>query len=646
MKSIISSHRDISEFLEKVSACKKYGIDVEATSSFPRNDAPLQHDMLQIVGIGFGFSDGSKTYFPFAHSEGPQAPPEAFEAVKRVLEDPVNEAWAYNMKYEYMALRSFGIEVKAKLYCSQIAQFALGKQLPGQGGLKLKPAARKYLGMKMKDWTDVVPDGTRAHEVSSLKVGDYCGDDSLAALRLGELWVPELESYGALKAFREMSCEFAKVLVHMREVGFAIDRDKILDLDVSLREEEANIVEEFESIVGVHPNKNQAVSRILFKEMKVWPVLSFMKEGNNHEFSIDAKIRKKIRERLRKGSKGMRIMDLKDRHSKISKFISNYTLSLIEKADRSLDGRLRCEFNQNRAATGRLASSNPNLQNIPNPKKFGGEIRGAFISEEGWAICDADYSQADLRMMAHLSQDENLMKAYIEDIDLHQQTADGCHCGRGTGKVLNLGIIYEMMPRTLAANLGISIPEAQVIWRRWHSIYPRVQEYQKRMHLYVAERGYVKTITGRLRFIPKGYIKVDLNVIPVGMSPSTERIRIIAEDDGRRYGAPFREASNTPCQGSVADVLMIAGRNLYREWKERGVLYDYWTGEGKAKILSFVHDETICELREDFIEEGAADIQRHMENAVKLRVPMKAGPGVGRSWIEAYKDGEKKEKAA
>jgi DNA polymerase-1 len=177
-------------------------------------------------------------------------------------------------------------------------------------------------------------------------------------------------------------------------------------------------------------------------------------------------------------------------------------------------------------------------------------------------------------------------------------------------------------------------------------MYPRVQEYQKNMHMYVAERGYVKTITGRLRFIPKGHIKVDPSVLPIGMSPSTERRRIIVEDDGRRYGAPFREASNTPCQGSVADVLMIAARNLYREWKERGVLYDYWTGEGKAKILSFVHDETICELREDFVEEGAADIQRHMENAVKLRVPMKAGPGVGRSWIEAYKDGEKKEKAA
>lgn len=646
MNPIISSSKDISEFLLKVEACKKFGVDVEATSSMPRSDAPLCHDMLQVVGVGFGFPDGTKTYVPFAHSEGPLAPPEAFEAVKRVLEDPANEAWAYNKKYEEMSLRAFGIEVEAQLYCSQIAQFALGKQLPGQGGLKLKPAARKYLKMSMKDWTDVVPDGTRAHEASSLRVGDYCGDDALAALRLGELWVPELESYGALKAFKEMSCEFSRVLVHMREVGFAIDRDKILELDTSLREEEVRIAEEFESIVGVHPNKNQAISRILFKEMKVWPILSIMEEGKNHEFSVSAKLRKKIRERLVKGSKGMHIMDLKDRHAKISKFLSTYTLSLIEKADRSLDGRLRCEFNQNRAATGRLASSNPNLQNIPNPKKFGGEIRGAFVAEDGWVICDADYSQADLRMMAHLSRDENLMKAYIDDIDLHQQTADGCHCGRGTGKVLNLGIIYEMMPRTLAANLGISVSEAKVIWRRWHNMYPRVQEYQRAMHLYVAERGYVKTITGRLRFIPKGYIKIDQEALPKGISPSTARMRKIAEDDGRKYGAPFREASNTPCQGSVADVLMIAARNLYREWKARGVLYDYWTREGKAKILSFVHDETICEFREDFVEEGMDDLQRHMENAVKLRVPMKAGPGIGRSWLEAYKDGEQREKSA
>jgi DNA polymerase-1 len=643
--TIVSSEAHVSAFLEKVEACNcTFGTDVESTAAVALEDAPLRHDLLQIVGIGFGFPDGSKTYFPFAHAEGPRAPGGAYGAVKRVLEDPKAVIWVHNSKYEHMALRSFGIEIVGTLLCSQIAQYSLGKRLPGKDGLKLKPAARKFLKMRMRDWEDVVPIGTRAHEVPSDTVGDYCGDDSLAALRLGEFWVPKLKEYGAYKAFVEMSCEFAKVLSHMREVGFAIDRDRILEIDLKFREEEMRIVKEFESIVGVHPNRNQAVSARLFKEMQVWPILPHFEKGSNGEYPVNKEVRGELRYHLKKGSKGLHILELKDRHSKVSKFISNYTISLVEKADRSVDGRLRCEFNQTRTETGRLASSKPNLQNIPNLKKLGGEIRDSFVADEGWDICDADYSQADLRMMAHLSCDPNLMRAYNEDLDVHQQTADACGCDRGAGKVVNLGIIYEMMAGTLAHGLGIPVSAAEIIWNRWHGNYPGVRKYQKGMHLFVATHGYVRTITGRLRFIPKGYIKVDERSLIDGQSEMDYRLRIINNPKAsRKYSRAFREASNTPDQGSVADVLMLAARNMYREWKSRGLLYDYWTGEGKVKILSFVHDEAICEFRKDFAEEGAADLRRHLENAVKLRVPMKANPGIGYSWKQACLDAKKRE---
>lgn len=646
--SVVTTSAELALFCEKVLACGYlFGVDVETTASIALDDAPLRHDWLTVVGIGFGFPDGSKCYFPFSHVEGPRAPEGSYEVVKRVLEDPSATIWAHNSKYEFMALRAFGIEINGTLLCSQIAQFSLGKQLPGAGKLKLKPAARKYLGMPMRDWDEVVPEGTRAHEASSLVVGEYCGDDALAALRLGLLFVPELRQYGAYRAFEEISCEFAKVLAHMREVGIAIDSDRILALDDKFRLEEAKLVREFESLLGVHPNRNRVVSKLLYKDMKLWPILPGLKEGADGEYPVNARVRKLLKGVLSRDSLGFRVLELKDRQSTVSKFLSNYTHSLVSKAKLSFDGRLRCEFNQTIAATGRLASSKPNLQNIPAVGKFGGEIRAAFIAIMGWSMCDADYSQADLRVMAHLSQDKLLMKAYLEDIDVHQQTADFCACDRKKGKIVNLGLIYEMMEQTLAAGLGVSVSEASRLWEAWHSTYPDVQRYQKKMHLFVAEHGYVRTLTGRLRFIPKGYVPIDESTLPAGRTAREERWRIVNDfRASRKYAAAFREASNTPDQGTVADILMIAGRNLYREWKERGVLYDYWTGEGKAKILSFVHDETICEFRDDFAEEGAADVQRHMEAAGKLSVPMKAYPGLGRNWLEAYLDADKNSKAA
>jgi DNA polymerase I-like protein with 3'-5' exonuclease and polymerase domains len=258
-------------------------------------------------------------------------------------------------------------------------------------------------------------------------------------------------------------------------------------------------------------------------------------------------------------------------------------------------------------------SSAPNIQNLPMRSDEGRKVRAGMVSEEGWTLVDPDYSQADLRMMAHLSGDPMLMKAYNEDIDLHQQTAVTCHCDRPTGKVVNLGLIYEMSAYTLANNLGISDARGKILWDRWHSVYPLVRKYQERMHEYARRNGFVRTMTGRIRLIP------DINSYSRGK---------------RRFAE--RTASNTPDQGSVADMIKIAMRNVYREWKERGVLYDWYTQEGKVKMVSQVHDEIICEALDDFAEEAGDDLKRHMENAVKLRVPFRADPGFGKNWLEAH----------
>ena len=220
-----------------------------------------------------------------------------------------------------------------------------------------------------------------------------------------------------------------------------------------------------------------------------------------------------------------------------------------------------------------------------------------------------------------------LLKAYREGLDLHQQTADECSLvtgmdiPRSLGKVLNLGLIYEMGPKTLMQNVGMdNYRVAEKIWNAWHQTYPLVGVYHKRMHAFARKHGFVRTITGRLRLIKEIHSK-------------TPWIRAKNE----------KFASNTPDQGSVADMIKIAKRNMLQEWKERGVLYDYYTGEGKVKILSQVHDEVICEFREDFKQEGLYDIRRHMEQAVELRAPMTAMPGLGRTWNEAKLDVKRRE---
>lgn len=618
--TIISDIEGLGRLSEKLSNTSRVGLDYECSSSHPHPEAPLHHDKLLLVGYGLGLPDGDKYYVPISHSDGENAPSqEAFSLLEKLLTDQTKEIWTHNSKYEYTVSRAVGIIPKTTFQCSMLAQWLLGKSLSGGRGLKLKPAVKEYLGVDMALLGDVLPAGMRAHEAPIEKMGSYCSDDALYTLRLGELWIPEMEDLDVYGVFQKLECPFAEVLGHMKESGFRLDIERIHSVREELLEAMKAPEEEFLDLTGVEITKNQQISKRLYDELGWWPIGKF-ERGKSGFISVDKVHRKALMKTLPKKSKGYRAAELKHQHSVFEKLVSTYTTSITSVAEVSLDGRLRADFIQPGTDTGRLSSSGPNLQNIPSSGR-GVVIRETFIADPGWVICDADYSGADLVMMAHLSRDERMLAAFREFRDLHQQTADYCKCDRKTGKVLNLGLIYEMQVKTLANNLGISQESAKLIYWQWHHTYPKVQKYHERMHKYAKKHGFVRTITGRVRFIP------DIN--------STKFFkRSLAE----------REASNTPDQGSVADVIKIAMRNLYQEWRSRGVLYDYWTREGKAKILSQVHDELIVELRNDFAVEGAMDVQRHMENAVELRAPMRASPGLGTNWFDAKGNADVMEK--
>jgi len=610
VSDFVLKKEELRPLIERVVNSQELGLDYETTSVHPSEEAPKHHDKLMATGFGVAFSDGYRKYVPMMHVDSECFTREEVDSLLRaILMDKDKQVWAHNAKFEQMVSRSLGYDSEAAWRCSMLLQFGVGWKLPGNDGLKLKSAVKHYLNHDMKLLKDVIPLGLRAHDIPARNIADYCSDDAFQCLRLGHKAMERAEELNVVKPFIDLECAFTPVLVHMLEVGIGLDQSMLDEMHIRLKTRVDEISELFLQLTGAEVGSNKQVSKRLYEELKWWPSHGF-KKGKGGCYSVDVGHREKVRKWLRPGD-GLAAMDLKDEHAELSKLVSTFTGKLNGHALKYDDGRIRTDIRQVGGDTGRMSSSNPNLQQIPS-HGLGFEVRRAFVSEEGWTIIDADYSQMELVLMGHLSRDENLLKAYREGLDLHQMTADACGVARPAGKVINLGLIYEMGPRTLAQNLKVSSFEGKRIWTAWHAKYPRVRQYCNRMHAYARKHGFVRTITGRIRMIPQ----IDSNVPAI-----------------RAYGE--RQASNSPDQGSGVDILKLAMRNLYREWKERGVLFDYWTGEGKVKIPLSVHDEILLEARDDFKEEAKADLKRHMENVVELRAPLTAEVGEGPNWAFA-----------
>lgn len=628
MSRVVNRIDDLDKLIEKVKAADIISIDFETGAFSSDPDAVFQHDKIEAVGLSICFWDEDCAYVPLMHTTGVNANRvQARALLSAITENEELEVYAHNHKYEYTVLRTLGFTPKYKIRDTLAMQWLLGKMLKGKGGLKLKYAVKEYLDHTMTTFEEVVSKYGSAFRTPIEEMAKYCCDDSVQCLRLAKLWLPLLEEYQLVKVYEELEMPFIPVLVHMKECGFALDKKYLDDLHDEFHTERESIRQQFLNLTGVSVASSKQISKRLYEDLGWWSSDGF-ERGLSGSFSCDANHLEIVLSRSAPDSPGAEAVILKSRYQTLDKLAGTYTKPLVEKAALYSDGRIRCDFHQFGTATGRLSSSNANLQNIPTRTIDGNRIRYGFVCEEGWVLIVSDYSQADLVMMGHLSQDRMLLKAYIEHLDLHQQTADNCGCDRPTGKTINLGLIYEMGVRTLQGNLTsikdnriMTRDEAERLWNAWHKTYPGVSVYHKKMHAFAEKHGYVRTITGRIRFIPN----------------------ILHPEMGKRIYAQH-EASNTPDQGSVADVIMIATRNLFYDWKKRGVLYDYWTKEGKAKIISQVHDELIIEAREDFAEEAASDVQRHMETAVTLRAPMTAIPGIGKNWNLAKEDGKRREK--
>ncbi len=557
----------------------------------------------EILGISFSFNPGEAFYVSLTHLKKDLV----LSRLQPLLEDPEIKKFAHDIKQQYLILSPYQIPLKGRLADTMIASYLLN---PERHTHSLEDIALEHLEHHKFIPEELTPldskhlTGLRGKkalplsEMSLEKLKDYACEDGELIYRLGEFLLSKVEEEGLGQLFHEIEMPLSLVLAHMEVKGVRVSVEILKEMSLALLKGLQELEEEIFEIAGerFNINSSQKLSKILFERLKL-PKGSRRKTG----FSTDQEVLSKLSELHPLPAKVLLYRNLK-------KLSSTY-VDALPKLINPKTGRIHTSYNQTITATGRLSSSNPNLQNIPIRTPWGKRIRQAFIADEGFQLLSADYSQIELRILAHLSEDETLVGAFLEDSDIHTLTASeifGISKSlvtpemRRQAKIVNFGIIYGMSPYGLGKELGIRPEEAQAYINNYFRRYCGVKRYLDQILEEVGERGYVTTILGRRRFIPQ-----------------------VKNPDRNIRQQALRTAINTPFQGSAADLIKLAMIRIFERLK------------GESVIIMQVHDELVFEVAEDELEEVRKLIREEMEGVEKLRVPLKVEIGSGKNWDEA-----------
>jgi DNA polymerase-1 len=591
---IVSTTPTLDELMSRLSAVKSFAFDLETTSLDPMS--------AQLVGISLSPARGEAYYIPVGHvgwGEVEQLPLEqVIERLKPPLEDQNLTKLAHNGKYDMTVLAEYGITVKNLTFDTMLAAYLLGEK-----SLGLKTLAFSKLAIEMTPITELIGSGAKQISMSQVEIAraaDYACADADMTLRLAELFEPELHQQGLWQLFSQVELPLTPVLIHMERNGVALDTDLLRQMSHRLGEQLLKLESEVYNSVGHQFNINspQQLSNVLFDELGL-PTARKTKGG----YSTGASILEELR--------GVHpIIELILDYRQLSKIKSTY-IDALPGLINPKTGRVHTSFNQTRTATGRLSSSEPNLQNIPVRGELGREVRQAFIAPAGSHLLSADYSQIDLRALAHLSQDKSLLDAFRQDEDIHSATAAqvfGVEPSavtpdmRRVAKTVNFGVIYGMSDYGLEQATGLSREEAAQFIAAYFEKYPGVKEYLESTKEQARKEGYVQTLLGRRRSIPE-------------INSSNRQVREAAE----------RMAINMPVQGTSADIIKVAMINLDRETAKRQL---------KSEMLLQVHDELIFEVPETEMKEMRQLASELMSTALELSVPLKVDLKTGSNWGE------------
>ncbi len=591
---IVNTTSALNELMGRLSATKQIVIDVETTGLNPME--------VQLVGISLSPAPGEAYYIPVGHTvlgQIEQLPlPQVIDRLRLPLEDKALPKLAHNGKYDIVVLAEHGLMVNNLSFDTMVAAHLLGEK-----ALSLKELAFGRLGIEMTPIKALIGSGAKQISMSMVEVSqaaDYACADADITGQLAELLVGRLHQEGLWQLFSEVEMTLVPVLVTMERNGVALDTELLRQMAHRLGKQLLRLEAEIYNSVGHQFNINspQQLSSVLFQELKLPPARK-TKSGYSTEASILEKLR---------GAHPA--IDLVLEYRQFFKLKSTYTDNLISLVNPKTR-RVHTSFNQTQTATGRLSSSEPNLQNIPVRGELGGEIRNAFIAPPGSRLLAGDYSQIDLRVLAHLSQDRSLLDAFRQDEDIHAATAAqlfGVEASqvkpdmRRLAKTVNFGVIYGMSDYGLEQATELSREEASQFITAYFEKYPGVKQYLDATKEQARKLGYVQTLLGRRRRIPE-------------IDSRNRQVREAAE----------RMAINMPVQGTSADIIKVAMIKIDREMLRRQL---------KSKMILQVHDDLLFEVPEDELEEMRRLVPEIMSTALELGVPLKVDMKAGKNWGE------------
>jgi len=591
---IINTTPALDELMSRLTATKSFAFDTETTGLNPMS--------AQLVGLSFSPARGEAYYIPVGHvglEQISQLPlTQVIDRIKPVLEDNKLAKLAHNGKYDMTVLEENGITVNNLTFDSMVAAYLLGEK-----SLSLKTLAFSKFNVEMTPISELIGSGAKQLAMSQVAIkqaADYACADADITGQLVELLGTELHQQGLWQLFSEVEMPLVPVLLRMERNGIALDTELLRDMSQRLGEQIIKLEAEIFSYVGHQFNINspQQLGPVLFEELK----LPAARKGKN-KYSTEASVLEEL-------SHDYPIARLILDQRQLTKLKSTY-IDALPGLINAKTGRVHTSFNQTRTATGRLSSSEPNLQNIPIRGEMGRQIRQAFSAPRGSRLLGGDYSQIDLRALAHLSQDPGLLSAFQRDEDIHAATAAQLY-GVDTAKVtpdmrrlaktVNFGVIYGMSEYGLEQATELSREEAAQFIAAYFEKYAKVKQYLEATKEQARKTGCVQTILGRRRFIPE-------------INSSNRQIREGAE----------RMAINMPVQGTSADIIKVAMINLCQEMDKKRL---------KSKMLLQVHDELVFEVPEEELETMRQLVPEVMSTALKLSVPLKVDINTGHNWGE------------
>jgi DNA polymerase-1 len=596
---LVDTEEKFEVFFKQLRRQVRIAFDLETTSLEPRR--------ADVVGCAFSWQAGEAWYLALRVPAGEAHldPDTTLPRLRPIWEDPGVAKVNQNIKYDLLVLRQQGINVVGVAGDSMVADYLLHA---GERSHNMEDLSNRYLNHQVIPITDLIGKSgktqLRMDQVSPARVAEYSGEDADVAWRLCASLEPKLEEQGLAKLYQDLEIPLIDVLAEMEFNGIRLDIPLLKRLSGEMAQQLKDIEQAIYELAGRPFNiaSPKQLRQVLFDELKL---PAQRKTGITGESSTN----QETLERL--AALGHALPQKILEHRQVAKLKGTYVDALPDLVNPAT-GRVHASFNQTVAATGRLSSSDPNLQNIPVRREQGRQIRQAFLPEEGWSLLTADYSQIELRLLAHFCRDENLQRAFAEDRDIHASVASqvfGVPEGEVTSemrrlaKTVNFGVIYGISPHGLAPRVGITKEEAGQFIESYFSRYPRVKEYQANLLANCYRDSYVGTILGRRR----------------------EITGIRLQSSYLQRNQPEREAINMEIQGSAADLIKVAMLNIYRRLRKE---------KRKARLLLQIHDELVFEVPPEELPKVGRLVVEEMTNALPLRVPLKVDLAVGPNWLD------------